>query len=489
MRLPLIKILIPYIFVILTIENKLFPPNIIINLFFIFSFVLLLIYIKFESKRILIIIIFASLYNLYLNYNLGKRNIDTSLPEREVIIEVTFTKKKMLMGDIYYVGLIKNININKDYLNNLTINSKLIKFGKTDLINKKLILKGLLSYFHQNGYQELIINRCMILDIKKKKSNIDYIILPLKNYIINILSKSSKINPNLMVFQNGVFLGKTENISKSVYDVFKFSGTLHLFAVSGLHIGFIYVIFKKVFSFIFKQRVVTEILVAIMLILYLHIVDHPPSAVRALIMINSWQISQIVFKKKNSVSSLILSCFIVLFWDPTSIMDIGFQLSYTVVLSILVIRLNLREKDKIKIFKIKNSLIISYAAFCGSFLLIFDYFQIIVPGSIFINILVVPFVFVTINCIFINLIISSDILNYIIYFNYEFIIFITNSLSFDGITFFQFENHVPLHNITHILYPLSLSIFFSRFNQFLPRYLSYFLIPIIILSLFTLIFI
>ena len=489
MRLPLIKILIPYIFIIIIIENKLLSPNIIIVLFFVFLLILFFIFVKFEKKRMLVIIIFASLYNLYLNYNLGKKYKEFSLPEREVTIEVTFKKKEVLMGDVYYVGLIKDININKDYLNNAIINSKLINFGKTDLINKKLVLKGLLSYFNQNGYQDLIINRCIILEMEKKKSNFDNIIHPLKNYIINILSKSSKINSDLMVFQNGVFLGKTENISKAVYDVFKFSGTLHLFAVSGLHIGFIYVIFKKVFSFVFKQRVLIEILIAIMLIIYLHIVDHPPSAVRALIMINSWQVSQIIFKKKNSVSSLMLSCFVVLFWDPTSIMDIGFQLSYTVVLSILVIRLNLREKDKIRNFKMKDSLTISYAAFCGSFLLIFDYFQIIVPGSILINILVVPFVFVIINCIFINLIISSDILNYIIYLNYELIIFITNNLSFSGLTFFQFENHVLLHNITHILYPLSFFIFFSRFNQFLPRYLSYVLIPIIILGFFTLVFI
>ena len=45
------------------------------------------------------------------------------------------------------------------------------------------------------------------------------------------------------------------------------------------------------------------------------------------------------FKKSNALSSLFLSAVFVLFLNPYLIMTIGFQLSYTVVLSILVIHL------------------------------------------------------------------------------------------------------------------------------------------------------
>ena len=183
-----------------------------------------------------------------------------------------------------------------------------------------------------------------------------------------------------------------------------------------------------------------------------------------------------------------LSCYVVLLHDPRSIMDIGFQLSYSVVLSILIIRLNLRDKDKIRNFKIKDSLLISYGAFCGSFLLIFDYFQIIVPGSIFINIIIIPLIFIVIVCNFINLIFYIEILNYIIYYSYCIIIFIANNFSYNGFTYFELGSYIELNNFSHIIYPLSLSLFFSRFNHFLPRYMSYILIPIIIL-VFSLVFI
>ena len=487
MRLPFIKILIPYIVLIITIENKIFSPEIILKIFLILFVYLLGVFSKFEKARIFSLIYIILLINLYLQYNLGNINRNILLPKREVIIEVVFENKKVINDEIYYSGIIKDININSRYLNNLRIYSRIINFENYDLLNKKIVLKGVLSYLNQNGYQELIINRCNILNIIKHNSIIDNIIKNFTEYINNVIYKSSKICPELVGFQKGIFLGKTENINKAVYNIFKFSGTLHLFAVSGLHIGFIYIIFKKVFSYIFLKRFITEALVTIVLLLYLQIVEQPPSAVRALFMIFSWQVSHIIYKKQNSLSSLCLSCFFVLFLYPETIMNIGFQLSYTVVMSILIINLNLRKKMNLNKFRFKNSLTINFAAFCGSLLLIYDYFHIIVPGSIIINLFLIPFVFITITCILFNLIFNFDFFNYIIYFNYKSIIFITNNLSYENITYFRFEINNSLNNICHLLYPLSLLIFFTRFNNFLPRYLSYLLIPIIILFFFALI--
>ena len=488
MRVHLTNILIPYILIIIIIENKFFNPNIILNTLFILSIILICTCYKIKKIRILVFFLIISSYNLVIEYNLQKVRVNVPLPQREVIIEVIFEKKKLIDKDVYYVGFVNEISINNQSFKNLIIYSKLINFVNKKIENKRVILKGILTHINQNGFHELLISRCEVLDIKNEKNTIHHVTKPVKEYIISILSKSFKIDKELFEFQKGVLLGNTENISKSIYDIFKFSGTLHLFAVSGLHIGFIYLIFKKVFSFLLKSSAIIEVLILIILVLYLYVVEYPPSAVRALLMIISWQFSQLISKKQNSVSSLMLSCYVVLLHDPRSIMDIGFQLSYSVVLSILIIRLNLRDKDKIRNFKIKDSLLISYGAFCGSFLLIFDYFQIIVPGSIFINIIIIPLIFIVIVCNFINLIFYIEILNYIIYYIYCIIIFISNNLSYNGFTYFELGSYIEINNFSHIIYPLSLSLFFSRFNHFLPRYLSYILIPIIIL-VFSLVFI
>ena len=56
-----------------------------------------------------------------------------------------FDKKKVISGEIYYSGIIKNININNKYLNNLKIYSKIINFEGSILLNKKLLMIELKS--------------------------------------------------------------------------------------------------------------------------------------------------------------------------------------------------------------------------------------------------------------------------------------------------------------------------------------------------------
>ena len=116
-------------------------------------------------------------------------------------------------------------------------------------------------------------------------------------------------------------------LSDSQKLTFQNSGTLHLFAVSGLHIGFIYLIIKFLISLVTYNRYISEIVVAVILFIYLDMVNYPPSALRACMMINSWQLSIIFFKRKSALCSLSTSCLLILINDPSSLMEIGFQLS------------------------------------------------------------------------------------------------------------------------------------------------------------------
>jgi ComEC/Rec2-related protein len=483
MRLPIIYLLIPYIFIILIIENKLINTQIMKGFFYVSPLLCIFIFIKFKKLRILAIFSLIAGINLFFKYDLEDIVINEYYPKREITVTVAFDQIKKLNDDLYYTGVIIDANINKELLMNRYFFSKIKNFESYKVIDKLVLMKGLIDYKNINGYQEIFIDRCKVLKFIKNDILFNRLIESIKNYINNVLESSSKLDSNLVGFQKGIFLGDTECISKKIYDNFRFSGTLHLFAVSGLHIGFIYIIFKKVFSIIWIRGFLSECIITLILIVYLYVVEHPPSAVRAIMMIISWQISLILYKKKNPISSLLLSCFIVLLINPRFLTNIGFQLSYTVVLSILIFTWRSNNNGLFK-----NSLSVSYAAFCGSFLLIFDYFHIIVPGSILINILLIPPVFIIITTIFVNLILNINFINYIVLYNYDIIIFITKNLSYKGITYFGFFNDIVLHNFVHIMYPLSFFFYFSRFNKFLPKYLSYFLIPVLHLIIFTLLF-
>ena len=105
-------------------------------------------------------------------------------------------------------------------------------------------------------------------------------------------------------------------------------------------------------------------------------------------MICMYQSTKLLNKeKKNLLSNLMWSGLLILFIEPDQLLDLGFQLSFTVLLhTITIISNNLSHNfENITKNYLYQSFITSYAAFCGSCLLLLDYFSIIVPGSILIN--------------------------------------------------------------------------------------------------------
>ena len=218
---------------------------------------------------------------------------------------------------------------------------------------------------------------------------------------------------------------------------------------------------------------------------------------RACIMIFFWQLSSIFFKKRNAFSSLCWSCLLVLIINPSSIISIGFQLSYTVVLTILIfdyyINLNINRSIPSFLSFIKNSLTVSYSAFCGSLLLIYDHFDIIVPISILINIVAIPISFIFIICIFTMLIfqnlIDVQLFGEVFLFLYNLLKSLIMLLSHENYSFFFIRNKVDLNNLVHFVYPIIFLIYFSIVKNIYSKVIGHLLLPIILIILFSYIFV
>ena len=112
-------------------------------------------------------------------------------------------------------------------------------------------------------------------------------------------------------------------------------------------------------------------------------------------MICMYQSTKLLNKEKNLLSNLMWSGLLILFIEPDQLLDLGFQLSFTVLFAITIISNNLSHNfENITKNYLYQSFITSYAAFCGSCLLLLDYFSIIVPGSILINMIIIPLFFI-----------------------------------------------------------------------------------------------
>lgn len=193
-------------------------------------------------------------------------------------------------------------------------------------------------------------------------------------------------------------LGYQDALSDDLKQSFRSTGTAHVLAVSGLHVGIIYAIISLLLGFIKRNNRIYWVkpgLIILLLWLYAFITGLSPSVVRASIMLTVFCISEIVGRKGYSLNSLFLTAFVMLLYNPFSLFDVGFQLSFSSVLAILYLHpkmVSVLDIKNIPLRYIWQLFSLSLVAQIGTFPLCLYYFGTF-PSYFFItNMLIVPLV-------------------------------------------------------------------------------------------------
>lgn len=155
-----------------------------------------------------------------------------------------------------------------------------------------------------------------------------------RDALIAYFSKRGITDDNLPLL-SALILGVRSDISPSLVYSFRASGVAHILVVSGMHVGFLYMIIFYVIRRVHCKHFVT-IIGILLLWFYALMVGATHSVCRAVFMFSVMLIMQIVGERYNSFHALFLSAFIQLLIMPSALFDIGFQLSYIAVLSILI---------------------------------------------------------------------------------------------------------------------------------------------------------
>lgn len=205
----------------------------------------------------------------------------------------------------------------------------------------------------------LIMNTKTIKIIKK--NNIFY---KLKNFIIKMID-NRKDSKYFYTF----ILGDKSFLENDVYNLYKINGITHLFAISGMHISMLILIFNKLK---FKNK-----FIVLFLYIYSFLVMFTPSVLRVTIFYTLKNIK--LFKDFNNSKLLFYTAFILILINPFLILDVGFQYSFIITLGLFLI-------------KPKGIISLSIFAFLLSLpITLYNNFEFNLT-SIFINILMVPFV-------------------------------------------------------------------------------------------------
>lgn len=133
----------------------------------------------------------------------------------------------------------------------------------------------------------------------------------------------------------GILLGKRGDVPTDTLDMFRNSGTFHVLAVSGLHVGLIAFFCYLVLSiFRIPKKTVCQLTI-LAVIIYASLVGFRPSVFRASLMAILFLFATIIDRDADIYNLLAVAALVLLLINPTQLWDVGFQLSFVAVVAIV----------------------------------------------------------------------------------------------------------------------------------------------------------
>jgi len=137
-----------------------------------------------------------------------------------------------------------------------------------------------------------------------------------------------------------LLLGLKDDMDNAVRDSYAATGTMHVLAVSGMHVGLVFAIFLflfKKYNLNRSQRLVFLLVVLGLLWLYGFMTGLSASVLRAVLMFSLVLLSMVLSRRHNIYNTLAIAAFALLFYDPYMLFDVGFQLSFLAVIGIVAL--------------------------------------------------------------------------------------------------------------------------------------------------------
>lgn len=159
-----------------------------------------------------------------------------------------------------------------------------------------------------------------------------------RRYAIEKLGRYAKDTASHSIVE-GMVAGSRYNMPAALRTSYSVTGLSHIIAVSGLHIGIIFVVINLLLvplRIIHHGHIVADILAVAVLWLFVVISGASPSVVRAALMFSVLRLFINSTAQYHSINTLAVVVFIMLLYNPQMLYDISFQLSVLAVAGIVV---------------------------------------------------------------------------------------------------------------------------------------------------------
>ena len=158
-----------------------------------------------------------------------------------------------------------------------------------------------------------------------------------------ILGRGIGGHPQETAVLRAMLTGQQQELDAGQKDVFRESGTMHLFSISGLHVAVIAGVIIGVLQVMRLPALLRVVAGGVLLWLYVDVTGGAPSAVRAFLMVMFLHASHVLRLPGNPFSALVASAVCVLVVQPMQAFTASFQLSYGIVAALLLLGLPLAD--------------------------------------------------------------------------------------------------------------------------------------------------
>lgn len=145
-------------------------------------------------------------------------------------------------------------------------------------------------------------------------------------------TKTDSLHAQLL---KGILLGKRGDVPSETLDIFRNSGTFHVLAVSGLHVGLVAMFCYFGLSAFRIPKKLLSLLTIVVVLIYACLVGFRPSVFRATLMATLYLFATIIDRDADIYNMLGVAALVLLLLNPMQLWDVGFQLSFVAVASIV----------------------------------------------------------------------------------------------------------------------------------------------------------
>ncbi|MDP7072263.1 MAG: DNA internalization-related competence protein ComEC/Rec2 [Candidatus Marinimicrobia bacterium] len=222
----------------------------------------------------------------------------------------------------------------------------------------------------------------------------------IRSYLKDVFNQ--RVGPPYAGLMSALITGVRSEVDPEIKDHFIATGVVHVLAVSGLHVGYVLLILIIFANLLRIPWGWDRVLIGTGLALFCMLTGGKPSVIRASLMAMLYLLAPVMNRPANIWNMIAAAALFLLMWNPFYLFDMGFQLSFTAVISIVFFYnyFNRVLPERIKVPNISNKplqfiwglFLVSLSAQIGTIPFTAVYFGKVPLTALIANVFIVPLI-------------------------------------------------------------------------------------------------